>query len=145
MASVPRTPPDPSLPPAEQSRLSAREQALAQLRSLGYSKIPKAAPIVRGRAVSAAQAAMGTGMLGQLVRQAQDAQACLKELRSVLPPALLAQVQSGPIEGGLWTLLVAHPAAAAKIRQFVPALAAHVRTKGWPVQRIDVKVQVPSR
>lgn len=145
MASDPLTPPDPTLPPAAQAGVSAREQALAQLRALGYSRIPKAPPVVRGRSVSAAQAAMGADVLGQLVRQAQQAQACLRELRSVLPPALLSQVQSGPIDGGLWTLLVGHPAAAAKIRQFLPALAAHVRTKGWPVERIEVKVQVPSR
>jgi hypothetical protein len=120
-----------------------REQALAQLRALGYSRVPKAAPVIRGRAVSAAQAAMGSGLLGQLVRQAQAAQSCLAELRSVLPPALLAQVQSGPMEAGVWTLLVSQPAAAAKIRQFVPALAAHVRTKGWPVERIEVKIHRP--
>jgi hypothetical protein len=143
MASDPLTPPDPSLPPAVQAGVSAREQALAQLRALGYSRVPKAAPLIRGRSVSAAQAAMGSGTLGQLVRQAQQAQACLRELRSVLPPALLSLVQSGPIEGDLWTLLVSQPAAAAKIRQFVPALAAHVRTKGWPIQRIEVKIHRP--
>ena len=143
MASTPKPPADSALPPAAQAASGAREQALTQLRALGYSRIPKASPVVRGRAVSAAQAAMDAGMLGSLVRQAQQAQACLKELRSVLPPALLAQVQSGPMDGGLWTLLVRHPAAASKIRQFVPALAAHVRSKGWPVERIEVKVQVP--
>ncbi len=143
MASSPRPPLNPALAPAEQAAASAREQALAQLRALGYSRIPKSSPVMRGRSLSAAQAAMDAGVLGALVRQAQQAQSCLKELRSVLPAALLAQVQSGPIDGGLWTLLVGHPAAAAKIRQFVPALAAHVRSKGWPVERIEVKVQVP--
>lgn len=145
MAQAPQSPPEPVQAPAEAASVNAREQALSQLRALGYSRIPRAAPVLRGRAVSAAQAALGGGVLGPLVRQAQQAQACLNELRSVLPPALLAQVQSGPIEGDLWTLLVAHPAAAAKIRQFVPALAAHVRTKGWPIHRIEVKVQVPTR
>ncbi len=145
MARPTNPPLEPALAPAEPSRANARELALAQLRALGYSRVPRAAPVMRGRSVSAAQAAMGAGVLGSLVRQAQQAQSCLQELRSVLPPALLTQVQSGPIEGDLWTLLVAHPAAAAKIRQFVPALAAHVRTKGWPIQRIDVKVQVPTR
>lgn len=134
-------PPSPS--PAAQASdaaVSARKRALAELRALGYGQVPKAAPIMRGRAVTAAQAALGTGVLGQLWRQAQSAQACLAELRSVLPASLLGQVQPGPIEDGVWTLLVGHSSAAAKIRQWVPALQAHVRTKGWPVQRIEVKM-----
>jgi hypothetical protein len=116
---------------------------MAQLRSLGYSVVPKAKPVMRGHAVPAAQAAMGSGILGPLLRQAQVSQACLQALRSVLPPALLAQLQPGPIVDGLWTLLVTAPAAAAKIRQWVPALQAHVRSKGWPVERIEVKIHRP--
>ena len=121
----------------------ARATALAELRSLGYNQIPRSAPLLRGRAVPVAQAAMGSGLLGGLVRQAQASQSCLQELRSVLPAALLARVQSGPIADGLWTLLVDQPAVAAKIRQWVPALQAHVRTKGWPIERIEVKIHRP--
>ncbi|MDI9332357.1 MAG: hypothetical protein QM527_13825 [Alphaproteobacteria bacterium] len=135
-------PPSPGLTPHDDTDAgAARRKTLAQLRALGYASIPKAPPLVRGRAVSAAQAAIGSGVLGSLWRQAQEAQNCLAQLRSVLPAPLLSQVQSGPIEGGEWTLLVGHSAAAAKIRQWVPALAAHVRSKGWPVERIVVKVQ----
>ena len=32
---------------------------------------------------------------------------------------------------------------AAKIRQWVPALQAHVRTKGCPVERIEIKIHRP--
>lgn len=99
--------------------------------------------MLRGRAVPAAQAAMGSGILGPLLRQAQASQACLQALRTVLPQTLWSQIQSGPILDGLWTLLVAAPAAAAKIRQWVPALQAHVRSRGWPVERIEVKVHRP--
>ncbi len=128
---------------ATQEALQARQKALAELRALGYAQVPQSAPVLRGRAVSVTQAALGSGVLGPLWRQAQSAQACLAELRSVLPASLLSQVQSGPIQEGVWTLLVGHSSAAAKIRQWVPALQAHVRTKGWPVQRIDVKVNRP--
>jgi len=127
--------------PAEAS--IERATSLAELRSLGYHQIPRSAPVLRGRAIPAAQAAMGSGLLGGLVRQAQASQSCLQELRSVLPAALLARVQSGPIADGLWTLLVDQPAVAAKIRQWVPALQAHVRTKGWPIARIEVKIHRP--
>ncbi len=128
---------------ATDEALQARQKALAELRALGYAQVPQSAPVLRGRAVSVTQAALGSGVLGPLWRQAQSAQACLAELRSVLPASLLSQVQSGPIQEGVWTLLVGHSSAAAKIRQWVPALQAHVRTKGWPVQRIDVKVNRP--
>ena len=128
---------------SEPSPAQSQNDSMAQLRSLGYSKVPRAAPVLRGRAVPAAQAAMGSGILGPLLRQAQASQACLQALRTVLPQALWSQIQSGPILDGLWTLLVAAPAAAAKIRQWVPALQAHVRSKGWPVERIEVKVHRP--
>lgn len=121
--------------------VAARQRSLAELRSLGYSQVPQAAPLVRGHSVSAAQAVMGSGVLGPLWRRAQEAQSCLAQLRSVLPPALFALVESGPLENGQWTLLVGHSAGAAKIRQWLPALAAHVRSKGWPVEQIVVKVR----
>ena len=38
-------------------------------------------------------------------------------------------------------LLVRNNAAAAKIRQLLPAMAAHLRTKGWDVTEIRLKVQ----
>ena len=57
-----------------------------------------------------------------------------------LGAALLAQLQSGPIVDGLWTLLVSQPAVAAKLRQWVPAVQAHVRSKGWPIERVEVKI-----
>ena len=117
-------------------------QSLSQLRALGYSRVPSAPALVRGRPVTAVQAAMGSGVLGPLLRQARQSQDCLAQLQSVLPPALLALVESGPLENGRWTLLVAHSAAAAKIRQWVPALAAHVRSKGWAVTDIEVKVRI---
>ena len=128
---------------ASDEAVAARQKALAELRALGYAQVPKAAPVLRGRTLSVTQAALGSGVLGPLWRQAQSAQTCLAELRSVLPASLLGQVQSGPIHEGVWTLLVGHSSAAAKIRQWIPALQAHVRTRGWPVQRIEVKVQKP--
>ena len=132
-------------PPATTSNRPDSEvgsrSSLAQLRALGYNQVPSAPPVLRGRSVSAVQAAMGSGVLTPLLRQARDAQQCLAHLKSVLPPALMSMIESGPIENGQWTLLVGHSSAAAKIRQWVPALAAHVRSKGWPVDQIVVKVR----
>ena len=48
--------------------------------------------------------------------------------------------EAGPIEGSTWSVHVPSPTAAAKLRQLLPAFAAHLRSKGWDVQRIRVYV-----
>jgi len=50
-------------------------------------------------------------------------------------------VQSGGVDDDTWCLLVPNSAVAAKLRQTVPALCAHLRTKGWNVNSIRVKVK----
>jgi len=65
----------------------------------------------------------------------------LQAIQPLLPPALRSAIQAGPIEGPSWCLLVKGNAAAAKLRQLAPALAAHLRSKGWDVQGIRLKVQ----
>ena len=59
---------------------------------------------------------------------------------SVLPPGFSQQIKAGPIEDGGWCLLVTHNAAAAKLRQLLPSLSAHLRSKGHHVQTIRIKV-----
>jgi ethanolamine ammonia-lyase small subunit len=50
-------------------------------------------------------------------------------------------VQAGPIEDGCWCLLVSSNAVAAKLRQLLPALQAHLSLKGLSVSSIRIKVQ----
>jgi hypothetical protein len=57
----------------------------------------------------------------------------------VLHPA----VQAGPIEGRNWCLIVKNNAAAAKIRQLLPAFEARLRSEGLAVDSIRIKVQSP--
>ena len=54
----------------------------------------------------------------------------------------MAAIRSGPIDGETWCLLVDSNAAAAKLRQLAPALLAHLRTKGWAVTNLRLKVQI---
>jgi len=54
---------------------------------------------------------------------------------------LRASVQAGPIDDGCWCLLVSSNAVAAKLRQLVPALQAHLNQKGLQVSSIRIKVQ----
>lgn len=119
----------------------ARSQALASLRALGYNAPPRAKTLMRGRAQALGQVLQHAPGLAELSARAQDGQARLQAIAPLLPPGLRQSVQSGTVEAHSWSLLVPHAAAASKLRQLLPALAAHLRTQGWPVQELRVKVR----
>ena len=77
-------------------------------------------------------------LLASRVRESSER---LQAILSLLPAPLRASVQAGPIEEGAWCLLVSSNAVAAKLRQLVPALQAHLRQKEMPVTTIRIKVQ----
>ena len=114
--------------------------SLAALRALGYNQVPRARASVRGWARNVSQVVQQAPTLSALSQRAQDGQARLQAIAPLLPPSLRQLVQSGQVENDAWCLLVPHAAAAAKLRQLLPALAAHLRTKGWPVTQVQVKV-----
>lgn len=91
-------------------------------------------------AISLEQAAQSSPALSQLVSQAREANARLKAIEPLLPPGLRASIQAGPIDGGTWCLILKNNAAASKVRYLLPSLEAHLRTKGWNVERIQLKV-----
>ena len=64
----------------------------------------------------------------------------LKTIETILPPGFSEQLLAGPIEDDAWCLLVKHNAAAAKLRQLLPAVSAHLRSHGHNVQKIRIKV-----
>lgn len=95
----------------------------------------------RHHAISLQQASHEAPELTQLLRQTQEAQQRLRCIRPLIPENLRAAVQAGPIEDAQhWCLLVSSHAAAAKLRQLLPAFAAHLRTKGWQVEHIRLRV-----
>ena len=75
--------------------------------------------------------------LGQL---AAESAARLRTVQPLLPPALRELVRPGPIEEESWCLLVPHNAAAAKLRQLIPALLDSLRAAGHPVDAIRIRV-----
>jgi hypothetical protein len=93
------------------------------------------------RSQTALQAVQGTPRLADLANRAMDSRQRLNAILPLLPIALRAAVQPGPVEADQWCLIVANNAAAAKLRQMAPALAAHLCTQGWQVNAIRVKVQ----
>ena len=90
---------------------------------------------------------MGAPTLARLVELGQESSKRLKAIDNLLPATLRASVSPGPIEGSVWCLLVRGNAVAAKLRQLLPALEAHLRSRGCEITSIRLKVQTaaPSR
>ena len=117
-----------------------RSDALAALRDLGYNAVPKSNFVIRGKTQSVTQIIDGATSLSQLQAHARDGQKRLQAILPLLPVSMRSLVQSGGVEGETWCILVPNSAMAAKLRQFLPSLCAHLRTKGWNVHTITVKV-----
>ena len=95
----------------------------------------------RHYAIPLQQASQESPTLARLTALTRDSSARLKAIDGLIPPLLRPAVQAGPIEGGSWCLLVKSNAAAAKLRQLLPAFLAHLRTKGWEVDSVRLKIQ----
>jgi hypothetical protein len=126
------------------TRSTPHPDTLAAYRALGYSTPPKAKVSVRGRSQTLEQVVDSAPGLAQFSAVARDTQNRLKAIAPLLPASLRPLVQSGGVEDDAWCLLVPNSAVAAKLRQTLPALCAHLRTKGWNVNTIRVKVKSPS-
>ena len=96
----------------------------------------------RQHSVTLLQASQDSPSLAKLIELAYDSAARLKAIESLIPATLRTAVKAGPIEGSVWCLILDNNAAAAKIRQLLPALEAHLRVKGWEVNTIRLKVQI---
>jgi hypothetical protein len=94
----------------------------------------------RNHSISLLQATQESPTLGRLAELATESTARLQAIQSFIPPSLRASVRAGPIEGNTWCLILDNSSVAAKIRQLLPALQAHLRTKGWEVNTIRLKV-----
>jgi hypothetical protein len=90
--------------------------------------------------VTLQQAAEDSPTLAGLMARARDAEERLQAIRDLIPPELRAAVQAGPAEDGSWCLLVQGSAAAAKLRQLVPALQARLKSRGWGETSLRLKV-----
>ena len=91
--------------------------------------------------VTLQQAAEDSPTLARLAELARESGERLKAVESLIPATLRPLVRPGPIDGPAWCLLVDGNAAAAKLRQVVPALLAQLCSRGWEVSAIRIKVQ----
>ena len=123
------------------SRPHHQPDTLAALRALGYNQVPSSKARLRGRTQTLEEVVDSAPTLAHLSAMARDTQQRLRAIAPLLPTSLRNAVESGGVDGSTWCLLVPNSAVAAKLRQTLPALCAHLRTKGWDVQTIQVKVK----
>ena len=95
----------------------------------------------RNHSFTLLQATQDSPTLARLTGLAMESSARLKSIESLIPASLRKAVRAGPIEGTIWCLILDNNAIASKIRQLLPSLESHLRTKGWEVSAIRLKVQ----
>jgi hypothetical protein len=94
------------------------------------------------QAVSFSQAVENSPSLARLTELVRESNQRLKAVESLIPEALRPAVQAGPIEDGVWCLLVSSNAAAAKVRQLLPLIQSRLIGKGWKVTSIRLKILI---
>ena len=92
------------------------------------------------RSASVGQALDAAAALQPLRARLAASAARLDTIRPLLPAALRRALLAGPIDDEEWCLLVPHSAAAAKIRQLLPALRTALEAAGHP--RRDIRIRV---
>jgi hypothetical protein len=79
--------------------------------------------------------------LGRLRVGVQQVSALADDLARLLPDYLTPNVDAGAIKDGTLTLLTGHSALAARLRHLEPGLVGQLQQRGWPVQKLRIKVQ----
>jgi hypothetical protein len=95
--------------------------------------------------VTLQQAAENSPTLARLAQLARESRERLEAVEFLIPSPLRSSVKAGPIDGSTWCLLVDSNAAAAKLRQVIPALLDRLAGRGWQITSIRVKVQMVER
>jgi len=96
----------------------------------------------RHQAFTLLQATQDSPSLARLTALSDESVAWLKSIEPLIPATLRTAVKAGPIDGTTWCLILDSNAGAAKMRQLLPVFEAHLRSKGWEVTSIRLKVQI---
>jgi hypothetical protein len=99
----------------------------------------------RNHSVSLLQASRESPTFARLADLAMESSARLQSVQPLIPVALRRAVRAGPIDGTSWCLILDNNAVAAKMRQLIPSLQSHLRSKGWEVTAIRMKIQMPDQ
>lgn len=92
------------------------------------------------KALSLLQASQANPTLARLIAMQHDAQQRMQAILPLIPPALQSHVHHGPLDDGVWCLLLSNNTTAAKIRQLIPDFETCLRSKGLAVKSIRLKV-----
>jgi hypothetical protein len=90
--------------------------------------------------LTALEAAERAPQLADLARRANAARERLAIIAPLLPAPLRQSVRAGALDDQSWCLLAPHNAAAAKLRQLAPGIAAALRARGLPDLALRIKV-----
>lgn len=93
------------------------------------------------RSFTLLQASQANPGLAKLMAMQQDSNERLQAIRPLIPPLMQPGVSAGPIDDGVWCLIVANTTTAAKLRQLIPSFVSHLHTRGLPVTSIRLKVK----
>lgn len=85
----------------------------------------------------------GHAPLAALLQRVRESRERYDVIAPLLAGGLRSAVRPGPLDEEGWTLLAAHGAAAAKLRQLLPRLDARLRDAGWTPVAIKVRVLPP--
>lgn len=99
----------------------------------------------RQPSVTLLQASQNNASLAKLMALNQASNARLDAIAPLIPDTLRPNVTAGPLDEGVWCLLLRNTTTAAKLRQLVPAFEAQLRVKGLDVKSIRLKISGSSR
>jgi len=91
--------------------------------------------------LSAEEALSRSKPLARLADLLRESNARLAAIRPVLPAPLAAGLRAGPLDESGWSLLVANPGVAAKLRQLQPRLEAALAEAGFS-QAIVLRIRI---
>lgn len=90
-----------------------------------------------------ARALDGNDTLAALLARIDSSCRRWQAARGAVPAALAAQIEPGPLDDDNWSLLAASGAAAAKLRQCLPAIEQTLLEQGHRALKTRVKVRRP--
>ena len=91
-------------------------------------------------ALALARALDNSEPLVGLLQRVRLSQARLAAVAPLLPAGLRGEVRAGPLDDAAWVLLVSNAAAAAKLRQLLPAVTAALEKQGYVGPAVKIKV-----
>jgi len=97
------------------------------------------------RPLTVLEAAERAPQLADLAHRASAARERLAAIAPLLPAPLRQSVRAGALDDQSWCLLAPHSAAAAKLRQLAPDIAAALRVRGLPDLALRIKVSKDAR